>query len=247
MRSGYVAAKNAAMVPPSETPAMTARSTFSARMTATRSWTGASSDGGGRRGAIHAYALLPTQVLLLVTPSQSTSLSRLWQASGRRFGADYNRRHRRIGVLWEGRFRTTVVDADAHLLDCCRHVEWAPVRAGPGRHAVRLRLVERRPSPRDPSRRRDQRTPALLGAGQHPLRARSRLSAPARAAIARGGRTTADRCGDEELRAVGDAAFVRSLGELTDRRVVPLPRGRPRGLVSKRLSPNSVRSEEKLH
>jgi putative transposase len=78
--------------------------------------------------ALHAYALTPEQVLLLATPASELSLARMMQALGRRFGAAYNRRHGRTGALWESRFRTTVIDAEAHLLDCIRYVEQAPLR-----------------------------------------------------------------------------------------------------------------------
>src|SRR5258706_3754062 len=80
--------------------------------------------------AIHGYALLPSQVLLLLTPASAMGPSRMLQAVGRRFGADYNRRHGRSGALWEGRFRTTVVDAEAPLLDCPRYVASGAQRAG---------------------------------------------------------------------------------------------------------------------
>lgn len=81
------------------------------------------------RVALHAYALTPAQVLLLLTPSTAVGPSRMLQAIGRRFGADYNRRHQRSGALWDGRFRATLVDPGHHT-DASRWVEWAPVRAG---------------------------------------------------------------------------------------------------------------------
>jgi putative transposase len=80
--------------------------------------------------SIHAYALLPSQVMLLLTPGHVHSLSRLMQAQGRRFGAAYNRAHQRAGVLWEGRFRATVVDPDRFGLAAVQFVETAAVRAG---------------------------------------------------------------------------------------------------------------------
>ena len=79
---------------------------------------------------IHAYALLPTQVLLLLTPCHVQSLSRLMQAQGRRFGAAYNRVHQRVGVLWEGRFRATVLDPQAFGLAAVQFVETAAPWAG---------------------------------------------------------------------------------------------------------------------
>lgn len=80
--------------------------------------------------ALHAYVLLDDQVLLLATPSQPHALADCIQAVGRRYVKAFNHRHQRRGPIWEGRYRSTVVDADQHLLDCLRLVEQAPVRQG---------------------------------------------------------------------------------------------------------------------
>ncbi|HUG23252.1 transposase [Piscinibacter sp.] len=73
--------------------------------------------------AIHAYALLDQEILLLVTPPEAVALSRLMQGLGRSYVAGFNRRHGRSGTLWQGRFRATVVDADAFLIPCMCYVE----------------------------------------------------------------------------------------------------------------------------
>jgi hypothetical protein len=48
----------------------------------------------------------------------------------------FNRRHRKMGHLFQGRFKAILVDRDAYLLEVCRYVELKPVRArmvsGPG-------------------------------------------------------------------------------------------------------------------
>jgi putative transposase len=88
-----------------------------------------------RAVAIHAYALMDDHVLLLATPAQGASLSQLVQAVGRRYVKAFNHRHGRSGPLWEGRYRASVVDAAAHLLNCILLVEQAPVRAGLVPHA----------------------------------------------------------------------------------------------------------------
>lgn len=41
-----------------------------------------------------------------------------------------NRSYRRSGTLWEGRFRSCVLQDDAYLLACSRYIELNPVRAG---------------------------------------------------------------------------------------------------------------------
>ncbi len=41
----------------------------------------------------------------------------------------YNRRHKQVGHLFQGRFKAIVVDRDAYFLEVCRYVELNPVRA----------------------------------------------------------------------------------------------------------------------
>ncbi|MDE2094800.1 MAG: transposase [Burkholderiales bacterium] len=72
---------------------------------------------------IHAYALLPSEVRMLVTPGTAAALALLMQAVGRRYVRAFNQTHRHRGALWEGRFRSTVIDASTHFLACLRFVE----------------------------------------------------------------------------------------------------------------------------
>jgi putative transposase len=80
--------------------------------------------------AVHAYVLLPGEVMLVATPSEAGALGRALQSAGGRYARHYNRRHGLRGALWDGRFRACVLDPDAHLLAVMRHVEAAPLRAG---------------------------------------------------------------------------------------------------------------------
>ncbi|HMM84485.1 MAG: transposase [Gammaproteobacteria bacterium] len=80
--------------------------------------------------AMHGYALLDTEVWLVLQPVEAAALSRTMQALGRRFVAAVNRRHARRGTLWDGRFRATVFDAPTQLVDVLVHLETKPVDAG---------------------------------------------------------------------------------------------------------------------
>lgn len=42
----------------------------------------------------------------------------------------FNRRHGKVGHVFQGRFKAVLVDQDAYLMMVCRYVEWNPVRAG---------------------------------------------------------------------------------------------------------------------
>ncbi len=85
--------------------------------------------------AVHAYAVMPTQVRLLATPTGTSALGTMLQAAGRRFVPGYNRRQGRRGPLWTGRFHGTVIEAERLFVECLRFVEAAPVQLGLVEHA----------------------------------------------------------------------------------------------------------------
>jgi putative transposase len=85
---------------------------------------------GAARLVVHAYALMPNHVHLLATPQSAGDVGRVIQALGRRYVRWFNDRHTRTGALFEGRYRSTVVEADRYLLACMRYIELNPVRAG---------------------------------------------------------------------------------------------------------------------
>jgi len=90
------------------------------------------------RCAIHAYVLMPNHVHLLLTPEDDEGPSIMMQLIGSRYVHYLNSRIPRTGTLWEGRYRSSVVNTDRYLLTCCRYIELNPVRAhmtdDPGRY-----------------------------------------------------------------------------------------------------------------
>lgn len=91
-------------------------------------WLAAASARFGLR--IHAYVLMTNHVHLLVTPERSESIGRSLQSVGRRYVQYFNYCYGRTGTLWEGRYRSTVIEAEDYLLACSRYIELNPVRAG---------------------------------------------------------------------------------------------------------------------
>lgn len=61
---------------------------------------------------------------------QGDADSRLMRRLSARQGRRVNRLEERIGTLWSGRFKSSVIDTDSYLLACLRYVELNPVRAG---------------------------------------------------------------------------------------------------------------------
>ena len=75
--------------------------------------------------AVHAYALLPTEVRLLVSPQNERGLATLMQAAGRRYVRNFNQKYACSGTPWEGRFRSAVIEREQYFLPCLRFVEGA--------------------------------------------------------------------------------------------------------------------------
>lgn len=65
---------------------------------------------------IHAYVLMTNHVHLLATPVTVGGVSRMMQQLGRGYVTYFNTAHHRTGTLWEGRFKSSLVDSDRYLL-----------------------------------------------------------------------------------------------------------------------------------
>lgn len=72
---------------------------------------------------LHAFALLPNRVQLLVTPHGEQSVSQMMQSLGRRYVQYFNRRYDRSGTLWQGRYKSCLVEPGEHLLNAYLYVD----------------------------------------------------------------------------------------------------------------------------
>ena len=80
--------------------------------------------------AVHAYVFMDSRLHLLATPQTGDGLSLLMQGVGRAYVRYFNQRHDRTGTLWEGRYRSAVLQAERWLLPCMAHFDLSPVREG---------------------------------------------------------------------------------------------------------------------
>lgn len=179
------------------------------------------------RVALHAYVLLPNRVRLLATPETVTGVPRWVQAVGRRYGRHFNDAHGRRGTLWEGRYRSTLVQASRYLLPAMVFMDLEPVRAGlvaqaqdhrwsSHRHYAGMQ-VDRLLMPPAPYWALGN-TPFAREAAYAEL-VRDGLDARTSMALA---------AAAQDGWALGDEAFVSSLQQLTDRRLTRRRAGRPR-------------------
>ncbi len=79
---------------------------------------------------VHAWVLMTKHVHLLATSHYDGSISKMVQYVGRYYVRYFNQQYRRTGTLWEGRFKSCLIDSDQCFLTCQRYIELNPVRAG---------------------------------------------------------------------------------------------------------------------
>ncbi|MDQ7743472.1 transposase [Hydrogenophaga pseudoflava] len=181
--------------------------------------------------AVHAYVLMPDHFQLLCTPSTTDGVPRLMQGMGRDYVRHFNRRHGRSGTLWEGRYRSTLIQAERHLMPCMAFIDLDPVREGLSPDAQSYPWSSHRHyAGLAPDRRI---TPHALywGLGNTPFAREAAYADLVRAGLnAQEVGAIADALWHGW--ALGDGAYMESLGQDTDRRLSPARPGRPKKPLS---------------
>jgi len=87
------------------------------------------SQAGKHECVVHAYCLMTNHVHLLLTPLRQDSAALTMKHLGQRYAQYVNRTYERTGTLWEGRYRSSLVQNENYVLACYRYIELNPVRA----------------------------------------------------------------------------------------------------------------------
>jgi len=84
---------------------------------------------------VHGYCLMPNHYHLLVqTPQANLSQAIGWLQTT--YSIRFNRRHRRSGHLFQGRFKAQVVEADAYACRLVVYIHLNPIRPADKRQAI---------------------------------------------------------------------------------------------------------------
>ncbi len=79
--------------------------------------------------AIHAWVLMTNHIHLLCTPLEGGAISKMLQSIGRRYIQYFNHQYKRSVTLWEGRYKSCLIEAENYLIEVYRYIELNPVRA----------------------------------------------------------------------------------------------------------------------
>lgn len=178
---------------------------------------------------IHAWVFMTNHVHLLATPRTDEAISLMMQALGRRYVRYFNRSYQRTGTLWEGRFKSCIVQTEGYLLQLYRYIELNPVRA---------KMVEQAADFHWSSHHCNSLGFESALCQPHEMYMRLAKSADKRREIYRGffqkpqpsSMTKSIRDSVIKELALGDDQFKREIENLYGRRVTQVKSGRPRGV-----------------
>ncbi|MEA3404220.1 MAG: transposase [Pseudomonadota bacterium] len=79
--------------------------------------------------SLHAYVLMTNHVHLLMSAPTDNAISQVMQFVGRHYVPYVNKKYGFSGSLWEGRFKSSLIESEHYLLACMRYIELNPLRA----------------------------------------------------------------------------------------------------------------------
>jgi putative transposase len=80
--------------------------------------------------ALYGYCLMGNHFHLLLAPEPGVTISRVLQSLSVAHTWRHHRRRGSVGHVWQGRFKSPVVQDDGHALTVLRYIEANPLRAG---------------------------------------------------------------------------------------------------------------------
>ncbi len=76
----------------------------------------------------HAYEIMPNHYHIM-TETPLGNLSHVFHDVNSIYTSYFNRRHKRVGHLFQGRYKAILVEKDSYLLELCRYIHLNPIRA----------------------------------------------------------------------------------------------------------------------
>jgi putative transposase len=176
--------------------------------------------------AIHAYVVMDNHLHLLATPQTDEGLPKLMQAVGRSYVRYFNLRHQRTGTLWEGRYRSNLIESERYLLACMVYIDLNPVRAGMVQEPADYKWSSHRHCIGQLSDKLVTPHALFWGLGNTPFAREAAYLSLVQVGLAAAEKEQLTRSALSGW-ALGSARFVAELTELTPRRLLPGKAGRP--------------------
>ena len=78
---------------------------------------------------LYGYCLMPNHVHLILEVEDGIDLSKIMQGLNQAYTLWFNKKYEKVGHLWQGRYKSMVIQKNKYMLDCLEYVELNPIRA----------------------------------------------------------------------------------------------------------------------
>lgn len=180
--------------------------------------------------AVNAYVLMDNHFHLLLTPETGEGVPLMMQAVGRRYVRYFNDKHQRTGTLWEGRYKSTLIQTDRYLLACMAYLDLNPVRAGMVADPAHYAWSSHRHFMGQTNDRRITPHALYWALGNTPFAREAAYTELVRTGLEMDEQKAITQATLQGW-ALGDADFVDELQKRTPRRITKASAGRPAGTL----------------
>jgi putative transposase len=78
---------------------------------------------------LYCFCLMPNHVHLIIEVQDPFKLNKIMKSLNLTYTLYYNSKYKKVGHLWQDRFKSKIIEKDAYLLECINYIEANPLRA----------------------------------------------------------------------------------------------------------------------
>jgi len=78
---------------------------------------------------LYGYCLMPNHIHLILEVRKGSDLSKIMQGLNQTYAIWFNKKYKKVGHLWQGRYKGMIIQKSKYLLTCIEYVELNPIRA----------------------------------------------------------------------------------------------------------------------
>lgn len=78
---------------------------------------------------LYTWCLMPNHIHLILEINNCLDLSKIMQGLSLAYARRFNKKYGKVGHLWQGRYKSMVIQKERYVLDCISYIEMNPVRA----------------------------------------------------------------------------------------------------------------------
>jgi len=164
------------------------------------------------------YCIMVNHVHLLVMPNERTTLGRFMKQVNLSYFCYFREMNDFCGHLWQGRFKSNIIDSESYLLQCGKYIELNPVRAGIVQHPQDYRFSSYNHYAVGTNDKLITANPAYLGLSESIYKRRNKYVEFA---------INEEMSGLLKQKFIGSQDFVQNLEETYDTNSAPRKSGRP--------------------